>query len=143
MGRSDGVLMYTLYPTVVLRDDGASIPIDDDNPDYADFVAWVAAGNVASPPPPPTIEQRIAALLAAVDKHLHDAAAAKRYDSIVTAALRAGYPGPFHDEGVAFATWMDATYAECYRLLAEWQAGQLAEPTPDQLIAMLPTLVLP
>jgi hypothetical protein len=94
-------------------------------------------------PPEPSLEERIASLLVAVDKHLNQAARAKGYDSIVTAALRAGYPGPFHDDGVAFATWMDATYATCYQLLAQFNAGEIPEPTPDELIAMLPTLELP
>lgn len=94
-------------------------------------------------PPPLTVQERIAALVVAVDNHLHAAARAKGYDSIVTAALRAGYPGPFHDEGVAFATWMDACYAQCYVLLAQWQAGELTEPTAEELVAMLPTLELP
>lgn len=94
-------------------------------------------------PPAPSLEERMAGLLIAVDVHLNAAARAKGYDSIVTAALRAGYPGPFHDEGVAFATWMDATYAQCYALLAQWQAGELEEPTAADLIALLPTLELP
>ncbi|MDM0024067.1 hypothetical protein [Variovorax saccharolyticus] len=95
------------------------------------------------PIPPLSLEERIAALLAAVDLHLNQAARAKGYDGIVTAALRAGYPGPFHDEGVAFATWMDSVYATCYQLLAQWQAGELEEPTASELIAMLPALELP
>lgn len=94
-------------------------------------------------PPEPTAEQRIAALLRVVDAHLNAGAATRRYDSITTASIRAGYPGPFHDEGVAFATWMDATYARCYEILAQWEAGEIAEPTAAELIAMLPLLELP
>lgn len=39
--------MYTVYPTSVLRHlDGASIPISDDNADYAAFKAWREDGGV-------------------------------------------------------------------------------------------------
>lgn len=78
-------------------------------------------------------------LLAAVDQFLQDGAALKRYDSIHTAALRAGYPGPFHDEGVSYATWMDTVYATCYSLLAQVEAGTLQYPSSTSaLVAMLP-----
>lgn len=93
--------------------------------------------------PPPTLAERAAAMLVRIDEHLNEPARAKGYDDIRSAALRAGYPGPFHDEGVAFATWMDATYATCYQLIAQVQAGTLAEPSFDELLAMLPVLSLP
>ena len=94
--------------------------------------------------PPPSIEQRKAALLAAVDAHLNAAARAKGYDSIINASLRAALPAsPFHTEGVAFGTWMDAVYAKCYEVLADVQSGAVVEPNEAQLIAMLPALQLP
>jgi len=136
--------MYTLYPDHILRQaDGARIPLDPDNSDCAAFLAWQADGGVADEPPGPTLEQRAAVLLAGVDAHLNAAARAKRYDSIRAAALRAGYPGPFHNEGMAFAIWMDSVYAKWYEVLADVQAGDVEEPTLEQLIGMLPTLQLP
>lgn len=91
-----------------------------------------------------TFEQRKNALLAAVDAHMNAAAATKGYDSILNAALRAALPSSaFHAEGVAFGTWMDAVYAKCYDVLAKVQAEEIAEPTQQELIAMLPVLVLP
>ena len=98
---------------------------------------------VAFAQPQASVAGRIAALLREVDAHLDAGAAIRRYDSIATASLRAGYPGPFHDEGVAYATWMDATYARCYEILAQWEAGEIAEPTAAELIDMLPLLGLP
>ena len=90
---------------------------------------------------PPTFDQRKAGLLAAVDAHLKAAAKAKGYDSIINAALRAALPAsPFHDEGIAFGTWMDLVYAKCYEVLAQVQAGEISEPDEAQLIAMLPAL---
>ncbi len=136
--------MYTLYPNCVLRQaDGAMIPLSVESTDYVGYLDWVAAGNVPDQPPAPTLEERSAVLLAGVDAHLNAAARVKRYDSIRAAALRAGYPGPFHDEGMAFATWMDSVYAKCYEVLAQVQAGDIEEPTLEQLIGMLPVLQLP
>lgn len=135
--------MYTLYEKYVLRADGACIPFAPENADYAAYLEWLAADNTPELPPPLTLEQRAALLLQAVDKRLNDAARARGYDSIANAAIRAGYPGPFHDEGVTFATWMDATYSACYALLAQVQAGEIEEPTEAELLAMLPALELP
>ena len=95
-------------------------------------------------PVPLSFDDRAAALLAEVDAHLNAAAKAKGYDSIVTAALRAALPmSPFHDEGIAFGTWMDQVYAKCYEVLALVMAGEMAEPGKEQLIALLPPLILP
>lgn len=42
--------MYKLTNTdSILREDGARIPPDPENPDYATYLEWVAAGNVADP----------------------------------------------------------------------------------------------
>ena len=91
-------------------------------------------------PPPPSMDDTAALLLRAVDERLNAAARLKGYDSIVTAALRAGYPGPFHDEGVVFAQWMDQTYAHCYAVLADVQAGRRPVPTEAELMAELPAV---
>ena len=137
--------MYTKFPSYVVRNaDAAQIPMDPENADYAAFLEWEAEGGQADHPPGLTLEQRQAALLSAVDAHLNAAARMRRYDSIVTAALRAALPAsPFHEEGVAFGTWMDLVYAKCYEVLAKVQAGEIEEPDEAELIAMLPALQLP
>jgi len=137
--------MYTLFPTHIRRQaDGAIIPLDESNADFQAFRQWQAEGGAPDQPPGPTFEERKAGLLLAVDAHLNAAARAKGYDGIITAALRAALPAsPFHDEGVAFGTWMDLVYAKCYEVLAKVQANEIAEPDEAQLIAMLPALQLP
>jgi hypothetical protein len=93
---------------------------------------------VALDPAPLTIEERVGALRLAVSDYLDAAAKAKGYDNIINAALRAAYPGPYRAEGTAFATWMDATWQACYGLLAKFGAGELAEPSVEELVSMLP-----
>lgn len=102
----------------------------------------MADGNTPEPVDPPTQAQIIAALEAAVQAHLDGTAKAKGYDDIKSAALRAAYPGPFHGEGEAFATWMDACWAACYAVESDVAAGKRPIPTADALIAELPALSL-
>lgn len=77
------------------------------------------------------------------DKHLDDAAKSKRYNSIQSAALRAAYAGPFHDEGIAFANWMDACNVFGYQVMDEIASGVRNPLSIDEYIALLPELVLP
>lgn len=77
------------------------------------------------------------------DAHLNAAAKARRYDSIQSAALRAAFPGPFHDEGVAFATWMDNCNAFGYQVMADIASGQRDPLSVEEYISLLPELVLP
>ena len=81
---------------------------------------------------------------AALDAHLDATAREHRYNDRFTFALRAGYAGPFHDEGVAFAQWMDACNAQAYQLLLDVEAGHVAAPASvEAFIAMLPAFVKP
>lgn len=88
---------------------------------------------------------QISAIIAAIQRELDRRAQANGYDNIFTASLRAGFSGPFHDEGVAFAQWMDATWSQAYAVLAEVQAEPPTRsmPTSEEAVAMMPPLVLP
>lgn len=90
-----------------------------------------------------TQDRLLAKYQAAHDAHLQAAAALRSYDSIHTAALRAGYPGPWQAEGVAYAQWMDACNAAGYQILAEVMAGERPMMSVADYINMLPVLVLP
>lgn len=81
---------------------------------------------------------------ALLTEHLDAVAQSRRYDNRITCALRAGYPGPFQAECIAFAQWMDGCNALAYRALAAVQAGNGKMPESDEaFIAMLPVLVWP
>lgn len=77
------------------------------------------------------------------DEHLQAAAQTRRYDSIHTAALRAGYPGPFQAEGIAFAQWMDDCNATGYQIMAEVESGARGPLSVAEYIDLLPILELP
>lgn len=80
----------------------------------------------------------------ALSDHLDKQAQARGYDTIHTASLRAALiDSPFHAEGVAYGTWMDACNSKGYLVLSQVQAGTITLPTVEQFIAMLPVLVLP
>lgn len=79
----------------------------------------------------------------AMDRLFDETAQQKNYDNRVTATLRAGYPGPFQAEGIAFGTWMDTCYAMGYQIMAEVLAGQRPMPTVDEFLALLPTMEWP
>lgn len=87
--------------------------------------------------------RHIAKYQKAHDEHLDAAAKSRRYDSIQSAALRAAFAGPFHDEGVAYANWMDSCNALGYQIMSEIEQGIRAPLSVDDYIALLPPLVLP
>ena len=109
---------------------------------YEDLIAEVEATYV--PPEPPSLEEQIAVFDAALVAHMDATARERRYDNRVTCALRAGYPGPFQAEGIAFASWMDQCNALAYQLLAEVVAGTRPLPeSPQALIDLLPVMIWP
>jgi hypothetical protein len=89
---------------------------------------------------PPTETEIITAMEALFDK----TAQSKRYHNRLTCALRAGYPGPFQAEGIAFATWMDSCNAVAYQMQAEIKAGTRTMPTTiEEALSFLPAIVWP
>ena len=113
--------------------------------DYQSGLRLAVVGGVVTPwaQSPGGVTELTDAYSRAIQDHLDAQAQTRRYDNVKSAALRAGYPGPFHDEGVAAATWMDTCFALGYTILAEVQAGTRPMPTEAELIALLPPMVWP
>lgn len=91
------------------------------------------------PDPLPTLSDYVTALT----NHLDTTAQTKSYDNRITCAVRAGYPGPFQAEGIAFATWMDAQNAKGYQILADVQGEVIPQPTIAEFMAMLDPMIWP
>lgn len=86
--------MYKLTsnPTIIVRvEDGANIPADAANADYAGYQVWLAAGNTALPadvPAPPTPIQQIRALEQAHDDDQRKLNRQAAIDTALTIACR-------------------------------------------------------
>lgn len=127
--------------TCVIRrhSDGACIPADPANRDYAEFLAAVAADPscVADEPSPPLTE---AACIAAIQQRMDAHAQSWGYDDIKSAASYDGDEDPtFNAEATALKRWRSRTWRTGYRILAQAQAGQRTITTIPELLALLPT----
>lgn len=80
---------------------------------------------------------------AAMDRHFDAVAQTKRYSNRMTCAMRAGYPGVYQAEGLAFGVWMDDCNQFAYALLGQVLTGQVPQPTLAGFIAALPVIAWP
>ena len=111
-----------------------------DLPAHADLIALVRSKIVPYVPPP----LAPADIVTAMDALFNAVAQAKNYDNRLTCALRAGYPGPYQAEGMAFAQWMDSCNALAYQMLTEVQVGKMPMPeSVDAALALLDPMVWP
>lgn len=78
-----------------------------------------------------------------LDKHLDSVAHQYRYDDRKSFALRAGYPGPYQTEGIAFAQWMDECNVLAFDTLTQVQGGLIPMPTEAEFIDSLPEFAFP
>jgi hypothetical protein len=98
--------------------------------------------NPPSPPPPAeiTLEMKIKALQSVVESYLDATAQNFNYDNINTAVSYAEEKSvpKFWAEGRMLRKLRSLTYAKCYAILAQFQAGEIEEPTVETLYPMLP-----
>lgn len=115
-----------------------------------DGVAWELVEEEGAPvmlaaePPgalPPV--DLVAAYTAALDRFLDAQAQTRQYDNRVTCAMRAGYPGPYQAEGIAYGTWMDQCYQIETGVLNAVRAGTQPMPTISEMLAMMPAFAWP
>lgn len=79
----------------------------------------------------------------ALDEHLDSVAKQYRYNDRFTFALRAGYPGPWQAEGIAFAQWMDSVNHNAFQLLISVQEGSTPALSIEEFISNIPPFVSP
>ncbi len=95
--------------------------------------------------PEPTSEQLIERFRVVIQEHMDAAAKLAGYDDIKTAVTYAEEPAvpKFEAEGKALRAWRSLNWAYGYEQIAAVQSGARSLPTPEELIAELPPLVMP
>ncbi|KQZ34304.1 hypothetical protein [Massilia sp. Root1485] len=94
----------------------------------------------AVPPPPPAVPDYVTAVQAMMDAKAQE----RRYDNILSACTYAtSTQAKFQAEGQACVAWRDAVWSRCYELMADVDSGTIAQPTIDELLAMLPGMEWP
>lgn len=80
----------------------------------------------------------------ALNDHFDSVAQTKQYDSKITCALRAGFSGPYQQEGIAFAQWMDSCNESAYQIYAAIASGEMQPfDSEEDFIATFPQMVWP
>lgn len=94
--------------------------------------------------PAPTEAQIVAAYMAEVQRHMDAKAVAYGYDNLLSVITYAEAPevARYQAEGQAFRAWRSLCWAKCEQVLAEFKAGERAEPAYAELIAEMPELGL-
>lgn len=96
-------------------------------------------------PAPPTAEQLIERFRSVIQEHMDAAARLVGYDDIKTAVTYAEEPAipKFQAEGKALRAWRSLVWAYGHEQIDAVQSGARTLPTPEELIAELPPLVMP
>ena len=137
---------YTLNTLggIVRDSDGAFIPQDPQNTDYASYLLWVSQGNTPASPPGPTLEQLQSLLTDTVQSLMDTKAQSYHYDNLTTAVTYADEPAvpKFQEEGQAFRAWRSQVWASAYAILADVQAGTRGFPEVSEVPSLLPPFPL-
>jgi hypothetical protein len=136
---------YTLVynSSCILRSDGAYIPPDPDNTDYQTYLAYLAAGGLATPAAEPAVTQ--SDVSAALQAQMDATAQAHLYEGLTTACSYAAQPigAPFQAEGAAFSAWRSAVWSWAFALYAQVTAGTATLPAPADAVAQMPQYTEP
>jgi hypothetical protein len=92
---------------------------------------------------PDTSEKIVGILEKELERFLDSTAKIKKYDSRITCAMRAGYPGVYQEECQAFSIWMDECYRSSYTLFEDILSGAITPPTKEDYISNLPPFTWP
>ena len=90
-------------------------------------------------PPLPSLEDYDKALTA----HLDAVAQSRRWQDRISLMARAGFPGPWQADAIAFGQWADTCNSIGYAILADFQAGNIPQPTVQEVLDALPEMVWP
>jgi hypothetical protein len=122
--------------------DGACIPVDPKNVDYADYLRWIENGNAPESLAVPIPAQ--SDYEAAIDRHLSLVAAERGYKSEASnLSYRDSSIAAWAAEAKAYALWRDRVWAAAYAALADVQSGNTKAPSPTELLSTLPAISWP
>lgn len=85
------------------------------------------------------LEKRIKDYISVLENHQNEMAQTKSYYDRISCSLRAGFEGPYKEEGVAFARWMDNCNFIAYAILDQMKTGEREWMSTDDFIGVLPT----
>lgn len=89
-------------------------------------------------------QERIKKIEMAVQQSLDAKAREHGYDSVLTAVT---YDDPadskFQKDAKAFRKWRSQTWRKCYDILEDWQAGNIPDPSVDDVLVQLPAFEPP
>jgi hypothetical protein len=88
--------------------------------------------------------KKLEAIKTAIQSYLDATAQSHGYDSILTAVTYVDSPVvKFHNEAISLRDWRANCWDTCYTLLAQWQAEQIAEMSPAEVVASMPVYTPP
>lgn len=73
---------------------------------------------------------------------LDETARKNEYDNIISASLRAAYAGPFQEEGLAFATWMDACWVAMFKIISDAKESKTDLMSVKSMLALMPVIAI-
>jgi hypothetical protein len=134
--------MYKLTNTesITRLTDNATIPNDERNTDYQEYLSWVAQGNVAEPyqAPAPTLEELTEAIRAALQSAIDERAKAYGFSGGNSLMLYAGFTNFFQPLAQTFATWEASVWVEAEMYKADVLAELKPMLSPEEAVAMMP-----
>lgn len=80
---------------------------------------------------------------AVVELMLNQRAQERDYDTIHAAVIRAAYPGPYQQEGMAYGVWMDTCWQSFFALTAAAEGAGRPFPNDEEILAAMAVLTLP
>lgn len=133
--------MYIIYADHVQMGN-TSIPLDEGNRDYQDYLAWVAEGNTPDQPPAPTLEDVIARFTPMLQVYMDGVAQQNGYDSVVSCcSYNTSLVVQWAQDALAMSKWRDAMWTWAYSqqpTLAAMTPEQIAGLTTDYIITQAP-----
>lgn len=101
---------------------------------------WYISGK-APTPPQPSVEEILKGYENAVQAHLDATAQSRGYDNTYTClSYLSSTDEIWKRESNAFNAWRDQVWRKCHEILNAFMAGEIEQPTVEELIEQLPVI---